>query len=265
MPTAPRPEVPNRDTLRSVAIAFSILDCFLVTPELGPTAVARELGIAKSTASRMLSVMAARGMLVRLDGGRYQLGLRLFEYGQLAVGRLRIFEISVPILAGLRDRVRDLVQLGIPIGAEILFLDRYEAEGLDPRFHGQIWRRVPAHSSSSGRAIAAFNPAVEQAIFEAGLTRYTRYTVVDPRRLAEILSEVRRREFAATDEERAEGISSVAVPVRVAAGHGLRAVAAVSVAGPSRRLHRDGIPVIARHAQEAAGQIANALAHDGDR
>jgi DNA-binding IclR family transcriptional regulator len=266
MPAAPRPDDgPDRDPLRSVAIAFSILDCFLVSPELGPTAVARELGIAKSTASRMLSVMADRGILERLDGGRYQLGLRLFEYGQLAVNRQRIFEVSVPILANLRDRVRDLVQLGIPIGAEILFLDRYEAEGLDPRFHGQIWRRVPAHSSSSGRAIAAFNPAVEHAIFAAGLTRYTRYTVVDPRRLGGILDEVRRREFAATDEERAEGISSVAVPVRVATEHGYRAVAAVSVAGPSRRLHRDGIPAIARHALEAAGQIADALARTGHR
>lgn len=260
-----RPDRPGADALRSVGIAFSILDCFLVSAELGPTAVARELGIAKSTASRMLGVMTARGILERVDGGRYRLGLRLFEYGQLAVNRLRIFEVSVPILAGLRDRVRDLVQLGIPIGAEILFLDRFEAEGLDPRFHGQVWRRVPGHSSSSGRAIAAFNPSVERAIFQAGLTRYTRYTVVDPPRLGEILAEVRRREFAATDEERAEGISSVAVPVRVPTEHGRRAVAAVSVAGPSRRLHRDGIPVIARHVQEAASQIAEALAAGGNR
>src|SRR5690348_7059127 len=205
------------EALRSVSIAFSILDCFSVSAELGPTAVARELGIAKSTASRMLAVLAARGVLERRESGRYRLGLRLFEYGQLAVNRLNLLDVSVPILAGLRDRVRDLVQLGVPIGAEILFLDRYEAEGLDPRFHGQIWRRVPAHSSSSGRAIAAFNPDVARAIFDAGLSRYTRYTVVDRRRLEKVLSEVRRRGFASTDEERVEGISSVAVPVRVTA------------------------------------------------
>jgi IclR family KDG regulon transcriptional repressor len=252
----------NDEPLRSVSIALSILDCFSVVPELGPTAVARELGIAKSTASRMLAVMASRGVLERRDTGRYRLGLRMFEFGQLAVDRLNLLETSVPILAGLRDRVRDLVQLGIPIGAEILFLDRYEAEGLDPRFHGQIWRRVPAHSSSSGRAIAAFNPTVVRAIFEAGLTRHTRHTVVDPRRLRQILCEVRRRGYAATDEERVEGISSVAAPVLVrrAGEQDVCAIAAVSVAGPSRRLHRDGIPVIARHAGDAARQIAQGLA-----
>lgn len=251
------------DPLRSVSIAFSILDCFTVSPELGPTAVAREVGIAKSTASRMLAVMASRGILERQERGRYRLGIRMFEYGQLALARLHLFEVSVPILAGLRDRVRDLVQLGIPLGAEILFLDRFEAQGLDPRFHGQAWRRVPGHSSSSGRAIAAFNPAVARAIFQAGLIRRTRYTVVDPRRLTEILAEVRRRGYAATDEELEEGISSVAAPVRVAGEQGEQtelAVAAVSVVGPSQRLHRDGIATIAAHAQEAARRIGEALA-----
>jgi DNA-binding IclR family transcriptional regulator len=247
------------DPLRSVSIALSILDCFAVAPELGPSAVAREVGIAKSTASRTLSVMASRGILERREGGRYRLGLRMFEYGQLALNRLNLFEVSVPILAPLRDRVRELVQLGIPVGAEILFLDRFEAQSLDPRFHGPDWRRVPGHSSSSGRAIAAFNPTVARAIFESGLTRRTRYTIVDPRRLSEILVEVRRRGWASTDEELEEGISSVAAPVLVRDEHGVRAVAAVSVAGPSSRLRRSGVPAIAAHAQAAARRIAEQL------
>jgi DNA-binding IclR family transcriptional regulator len=247
------------DPLRSVSIALSILECFSVAPELGPTAVAREVGIAKSTASRTLSVLASRGILERRDGGRYRLGLRMFEYGQLALNRLNLFEVSVPILAGLRDRVRDLVQLGIPVGAEVLFLDRFEAQSLDARFHGPAWRRVPGHTSSSGRAIAAFNPAVASAIFEAGLTRRTRYTVVDPRRLSEILVQVRRRGYAFTDEELEEGISSVAAPVLVSDEQGVRAVAAVSVVGPSARLRRGGIGTIAAHAQDAAHRIGDAL------
>jgi DNA-binding IclR family transcriptional regulator len=247
------------DDVRSVSIALSILECFAVAPELGPSAVAREVGIAKSTASRTLSVMASRGVLERRDGGRYRLGLRMFEYGQLALNRLNLFEVSVPILAPLRDRVRELVQLGIPVGAEILFLDRFEAQSLDPRFHGPDWRRVPGHSSSSGRALAAFNPAVARAIFEAGLTRRTRYTIVDPRRLSEILVEVRRRGYASTDEELEEGISSVAAPVLVRDEQGVRAVAAVSVAGPSTRLRRSGVAAIAEHAQAAARRIGEAL------
>ncbi len=119
---------------------------------------------------------------------------------------------------------------------------------------------MPAHSSSSGRAIAAFNPAVARAILDAGLIRRTRHTVVDPRRLAQILAEVRRRGYAATDEELEEGISSVAAPVRITDEQRERAVAAVSVVGPSQRLHRDGITTIAAHVQDAARRIGEALA-----
>jgi len=247
------------DPLRSVSIALSILDCFGVATELGPSAVARELGIAKSTASRMLAVLASRGVLERHGPGRYRLGLRMFEFGQLALSRLNLFEASVPVLAALRDRVRDLVQLGVPMGGEVLFLDRFESQNLDPRFHGQQWRRVPAHSSSSGRAIAAFNPTVARSMFEAGLIRRTRYTVVDPHRLGEILAEIRRRGYAATHEELEEGISSVAAPILIGDGEDLRAIAAVSVAGPSTRLQRGGIATIAAHTREAADQIGRQL------
>jgi IclR family KDG regulon transcriptional repressor len=83
-----RPTTGGDSELRSVSIALSILDCFALSPELGPTAVAGELGIAKSTASRMLAVMASRGILERRERGRYRLGMRMFEYGQLALNRL---------------------------------------------------------------------------------------------------------------------------------------------------------------------------------
>src|SRR4051812_4870074 len=74
-------------TLRSVSIAMAVLDCFATEPELGPTRVAQRLGVAKSTASRMLAALATGGMLERDSSGRYRLGLRMFEMGQLAVDR----------------------------------------------------------------------------------------------------------------------------------------------------------------------------------
>jgi DNA-binding IclR family transcriptional regulator len=58
---------------------------------------------------------------------------------------------------------------------------------------------------------------VARAILDAGLIRRTRHTVVDPRRLTQILAEVRRRGYAAPDEELEEGISSIAAHVQDAA------------------------------------------------
>jgi DNA-binding IclR family transcriptional regulator len=96
-------------------------------------------------------------------------------------------------------------------------------------------------------------------MFEAGLIRRTRYTVVDPHRLGEILADIRRRGYAATHEELEEGISSVAAPILIGDGDDRRAIAAVSVAGPSARLQRGGIAAIAAHTLEAADHIGRQL------
>jgi DNA-binding IclR family transcriptional regulator len=244
---------------RSVSIAFSIIDVVAASPDIGPSAVAREVGIAKSTASSVLADLADRGVLERAGDGRYRLGLKMFEYGHLALTHIRLFEVGVPVLERLRDRVRDLVQLGIPIGAEILYLDRLEAHTLDTRFHDETWRRLPGHASSSGRAIAAFNPAFAQTILTAGLQRRTRYTVVEPQRHLAILDEVRSLGYSITEDELTEGIAAVAAPIVVSDGQSRRAIAAVSVVGPTDRLRREGYAGLATHVRTAADEISTRL------
>ena len=244
---------------RSISIAFSVIDVVALHPDIGPSAVARKVGVAKSTASTLMSALAERGVLQPTGGGRYRLGLKMFEYGHLALSHVNLFEASVPVLQRLRDRVRDLVQLGVPVGAEVLYLDRYEAQTLDTRFHDETWRRLPAHSSSTGRAIAAFNPAVTEAILAAGLERWTRYTLMDPKQLLVTLGEVRSRGYALTEDELEEGIASVAAPVLIGQSERRRAIAAVSVVGPTGRLRRTGIPTLALHIRRAAGEIGARL------
>lgn len=226
---------PDPRGLRSVTIAMGVLDCFTSADECGASDIARQLGIAKSTASRMLATLAAGGLLERRANGRYRLGIRLFEYGQLAADRLLLKEVALPVLGELRDRVSETVQLGIPLGSEVLYVDRLEGtHGL--RFHTEAFRRVPGHSSSCGRAIAAFNPSVEQAVLNAGFRRHTPHTVMDPERYRAGLALVRDRGWASAEEEFEIGLSSIAVPVLVQRGGVPRAVGAVSVAGPSQRV-----------------------------
>jgi DNA-binding IclR family transcriptional regulator len=186
--------------LRSVAIAMDVLECFTGSSENGPSEIARQLGIAKSTASRMMAALASGGLLERRANGRYRLGLRLFEYGQLAADRLLIKEMGLPVLAELRDRVAETVQLGIPLGTEVLYIDRLEGtHGL--RFHTEAFGRVPAHSSSSGKAIAAFNPYFARAVCQAGLRRRAPHTIVDPAQFRAALAEIHERGWVSSEEE----------------------------------------------------------------
>lgn len=225
-----------QESSRSVSIAVAVLECFLSTEELGASEVARRIGVAKSTAHRALSALAEGGLLDRVPSGRYRLGLRLYDYGQLAIDRLLLRELALPILAGLRDQISETVQLGIPAGHEVLYVDRLEGtHGL--RFHSDSYRRVLAHSSSSGKVIAAFNSAAHDAIVRHGLVRRTPHTVVHPAKFEAQLDLVRRQGFIMSTEETEVGLSSVAAPVFLDGADGDRvAVAAVSVAGPTQRI-----------------------------
>ena len=243
---------------RSVSIAVAVLECFLTSEELGASEVGRRIGVAKSTAHRALLALSEGGLLDRVASGRYRLGLRLYDYGQLAIDRLLLRELALPILATLRDQVGETVQLGIPAGHEVLYVDRLEGNhGL--RFHSDSYRRVSAHSSSSGKVLAAFNDTVREAVLREGFRRFTVHTVVHPAKYAAQLDLIRRQGYVLSTEETEVGLSSIAAPVFVLGGEGDRlAVAAISVAGPTQRV-ATRLSQVAPRVVEAAGKLTALL------
>ena len=245
--------------LRSVSIAMAVLGCFEQEAELGATRVAAELGVAKSTACRMLAALAASGMLERSRGGRYRLGLRLFEIGQLAVDRLMIRELALPVLGELREVLRETAQLAVPVGSEVLYVDRLEGSAAGTMFHSKLYRRGPGHSSSAAKAIAAHNPQMARAILERGFERLTPFTIVDPRRYEQVLRQVRVDGFAVSREEHTMGMSSVAAPIVVRRGERTIAVAAISVVGGTSRVLGARKVAVVQSVRRAAASVSAAL------
>jgi DNA-binding IclR family transcriptional regulator len=92
---------------------------------------------------------------------------------------------------------------------------------------------VPAHLASGGKAIlAALDPAhVEELYADA--------PGIDLARLRRQLAEVRRRGFANNDQQTEAGLTALGTVVRDGDG---APIAAVAIAMPTVRFHRDGIP-----------------------
>jgi DNA-binding IclR family transcriptional regulator len=257
---APEPAAEHGESpLRSVSIAIGVLGCFEREAELGATRVASELGIAKSTACRMLAALAAGGMLERTTTGRYRLGLRLFEIGQLAVDRLMLRELSLPVLSELREVLRETAQLAVPVGADVLYVDRLEAGAAGTMFHTELYRRGPGHSSSAGKAMAAHNPAMAAAILARGFVRRTPFTIVDPNRYRQVLAQVRIDGFAASREEHTMGMSSVAAPIVIDRGDRRVAVAAISVVGGTSQVLGARKIAVVQNVRRAAAQVSAML------
>lgn len=229
-PVTPPPAGAGGGTLHSVTSALDVLDCFTTSEDLGVTDVARRLGVAKSTAHRLLSTLSSRGMVERVAAtGHYRLGLHLWELGQLVQDREPLRHLALPLLEEVRLRTRQTAHLSIADGPDVVFVERLPSlSGI--ALLGERHRRVPLHSTSAGKALAAFNADVSQARVAAGFPRLTDRTIASAEAWEDCLADVRRRGSAASDSENLLGLASVAAPVIDTSGV---AVAAVSVAGPT--------------------------------
>ena len=164
--------------LRSVGIALDIIDALADASELGVTELARRVGVAKSTAHRTCETLVGRGLLDRTADRGYRLGLRLVELGSLATERTAVGDRGLPLLVELRNTLGETVQIGVPAGADVVYVER--VEGQQALRYSTNARRSPIHRSSAGKVLAAFNPAMVDARLRAGLEPSTGYTIVVP-------------------------------------------------------------------------------------
>ena len=217
--------------LKSVLTALDLLDCFMANDELGVTDIARQLGVAKSTAHRLLTTLVARGMAEKNpETGRYRLGLHVYELGTLSANRNRLRRLALPVMEELRQRTGFTSHLSVADGSDVIHLERLQSmRGMHVMV--DMRRRFPVHSTAGGKAIAAFNADVADARRLADFPMLTSRTVRSETDFDRVLADVRRAGYATNRDEALLGFTSVAAPIFDSMGV---ARAAISVAGPNR-------------------------------
>jgi DNA-binding IclR family transcriptional regulator len=235
--------------LKSVGSALDVLECFAVDGELGVSDIARRLGVAKSTAHRLLQTLVSRGFVEQdQTTGHYRLGIHLYELGQLALARNELRHAALPTVRQVAQATSLTVNFSVPEGADVVFVERIEnVDGV--RILGHFGRRLPSHCTSSGKVLAAFNQTVYRARLAAGFPPRLRSTVRTPEEWEAVVERVRTRRFAESHGESFDGASSVAVPVL---SHGT-AIASLSVFGPTEQV------------QPAVGQLVPLLTAASNR
>jgi DNA-binding IclR family transcriptional regulator len=241
--------------LQTVAAAIDLLSCFAESEELGVSEVSRQLGIAKSTAHRLLVTLASRGIVEQNQrNAKYRLGLRLYELGNLALTRDVLRRHAHGALEALREAVGWTVQLSVASGVDTLVLERLQTVR---SFHSlpEFEHRLPLHATSQGKALCAYNPMLADQRIAAGLPALTDQTITSPSAFSRELESVRRNGFAITRGESFPDVAGIGVPIIDARGI---AVAAISVVGGID----DIIPSagrIGRISQTAAARISKGL------
>ncbi|HET9311808.1 MAG TPA: IclR family transcriptional regulator [Actinomycetota bacterium] len=234
----------------------AVFDLLADSPEgLTVTEVADALGVHKATASRLLGTLSGHGLVERSDRRRYRIGIGIVRYAAGALTELGAVSRARPELEALSRTTRETVSLGVLDGGDVLYIDQVTGH---ERVVFADWagRRSPAHCSSTGKVLLAhLDDADLERFLARPLAPRTERTILDPESLRERLHEVRRRGYERSIGELEDGLSTAAAPVWSRG----RAVAAVSVGGPSSRLPARELPRLGRLAIETATAIGRRL------
>ncbi|RBY97705.1 IclR family transcriptional regulator [Blastococcus sp. TF02-8] len=215
--------------------ALGILDAFgSDCPRLSLSEIAERSGTPLTTAHRLLAELTGWGALVRRPDGRYEIGRKLWDLGLLAPVQLELRQVAAPFLLDLHTTIRDTVHLAVREGLHALYVERISGRESVP-IVSQVGSRLPLHATGVGKVLLFSAPDDVVAQVMRSLHPVTRHTVVDPRRLTEELTEIRRRRYARTCEEMSPGAASIAVPVQVERPSGPLAVAALGIVVPPQR------------------------------
>jgi DNA-binding IclR family transcriptional regulator len=225
-----------RGGLQSVLAALDLLDCFEEQEDFGVSELARTIGVAKSTAHRLLTTLCARGFAEQdEESGRYRLGLRLYDLGHLAVSRSDIRNAALPILQDVHHRTGATAHVGVPDGDDVIYLERVVSrESLET--WSKVGRRAPSATTSSGKVMYAYSPRFANGRMHGRLPMALEMDHALAARYRVALQETVKRGFAVSVDESLEGLTSIAAPVL---GHDGVARAAVSLVGPTPRMLAD--------------------------
>jgi DNA-binding IclR family transcriptional regulator len=219
-------------SVQSVERAFAVLRCLADGPA-GVTELAERADLPKSTVSRLLSTLEQIGVVEQVVvGGRYRIGEGMIELAAAAGQGRGLISVVRPHLVELTTELGEATGLSVVEGQRIHYLDQV---GSDSAVQVRDWTgdRLPAHVTSSGQVLLAWSqPSVRAAFLLGELEPSTPHSITDPDVLAARLDEVRARGYAWVYEEFAEGLNSVAVPLRDESG---AVIAAIHAHGPAFR------------------------------
>lgn len=222
-------------------------------------AIARDLGLPRSSTYHLLDVLAAEAFVTHLpEERRWALGVGAFELGSAYLRRDPLERLARPLLHRLAHDTAIAAHLAILDGRDIVYLVT-ERPPLTVPLVVDVGVRLPAHLTASGRALLAEQTRAQiHASFpsRAALPLRTGVGPTTPAELRRILERVRADGYGSEDGEIDPTLASVAVAARDHAG---RAVAAVTLTFPASDHDPPRRAELAARAGDTAARLSGRL------
>lgn len=250
----------------SVQKALQILLAFVPhNNDLGTTDISAQLGLHKSTASRLLNVLASYDFLQRDEKTRkYRLGISSAKISTAIKQSLgeQLIGIAQPHIDDLRNAIRETVALEVWAGSGTIMAYRAEALRLRRIYLLRPGDKVDVHVSAGARIILAFlAPHVVDRVLDGPFERYTENTIVDRGILKEHIKKAGNEGFAISKGERHPDSNIIAVPIF---DYEKRPVAAISLFTTSEALPKLLAADVISKLKETSSLISSKLLYSED-
>lgn len=215
------------DFIEALARGLEVIAAFEpARPEMSLTDVASATGLSRPTVRRILLTLQELGYVWPADG-RFVLTPRVLDLGMAYVSSMGLWDVARPHMQELVAKVDESVSIAQLDGSDIVYVARVAVPKI-VTLRVEMGTRFPALATSLGKVLLA---ALSTEELDRTLAEPTRSGLearwqpgAEERNAA--LREVRARGWAATDQDLALGIRSVAVPLRDGEG---RVIAALNV------------------------------------
>jgi IclR family acetate operon transcriptional repressor len=201
------------------------------------SSLVEELGLAKSTTSRLLQALERSRLVHRDRAGAFRPGALFSLHAARPSALHDLSELARPTMEHLSLVSRETVNLAVPRGSQVVTIDQLDSRYLVGATNW-VGVDVPAHCTALGKVLAGYGVL---PLPPGNLERRTPHSPVDRAQFDHALVEVRRRGWAASLDELELGLAAVAAPVRAVDG---TVIAAVSISGPTGRINDYGITKI---------------------
>lgn len=225
---------------------------------LGVSTIARELGLPKAVAHRILKELVGdRFLSFDEHTKQYRLGPGALAVGLAALRALDVPEIAHGHLVRLVQTAGETATLSTRQGWSRVYIDQV----LSPheiRMSVSLGTIHPLHSGSSSKAIlAALQDAeIDDYLAHHRLDKLTEATITSERVLRDEIRRIRLQGYAVSLGERQSGAGSVAAPILIGTG---QVFGSISLCGPRDRFTRDVCESHGALAAEAAAEISAAV------
>jgi DNA-binding IclR family transcriptional regulator len=245
--------------VQSVHRAMNILELLAQRGASGVTEIAAHLGVHKTTAFRLISVLEGHQLVEQVaDRGKYHLGLGIIRLAGATAGQLDLTRESKQVCERLASELGETVNVAVLEESWVINISQARSPAAIAS-HNWEGRLTPPHATSNGKVLLAFRAdgAVDRFLARP-LQRYTSRTVTSADTFRAQLEAIREQGYGTAVEELEIGLNAVAAPIRAADGD---VIAAISVSGPSYRLDEERLRKAAVPVMAAAAEISQRLGY----